>query len=307
MKRFRKIMAGVELADESQLIAQGGLRERCARALSKATWLAAESGAELRIVHALPISPRTHSMLERHGGNAQPSPVELGRKHLEELARAPREMGIETSTKIVVGAATAMLPAEALDWGADLIVVAGRDRSSRLGLLGSTAASLFQNADVPVWVTRRGTRDAMHDVMAAVSFDEHAHGVLRLAADTARRMGARFHGLHVADSPDPASHAVALDALNAWVLAHAPDVAIGSVQVLQGRTEDVIIEQAAAVPVDAVFVGPSKRSKLLSKFMGKTAPLLKRLHCSLICARAVPDSPLWSASIRAPAEAQLAV
>jgi len=293
MHRFQKILAGVELADETHLIAPDGLRERCANALAKATWLAAETGAQLRIVHALPLSPRTHDLLRRHGGHGSPSPAETAAERLEMLAEGARDFGVRATGKVLVGAPAVTLQTEARLWGADLIVVAGRDRESSLGLLGSTAARLFRTSDVPVWIARRGTRHAMREVLAAVTLDEHSHGVLRLAADTARRMGARFHALHVVEDGDAARSTLALDALEGWTRAHAADVRLGSIQVLDGAPADVIVRTAAEIPADAVFVGPSKRSALLSRIAGSTTPLLKRLHCSLICARGVPGSPRW--------------
>jgi universal stress protein G len=293
MHRFKRILAGVELADDNRLVSPDGLRERCANALEKATWLAKQSGAQLRIVHSLPISPRTYDLLRRHGGYGALSPADEAEEMLQALGERARAQGVRTSHRALVGAPAVTLPTEARDWNADLIVVAGRDRESSLGLLGSTAARLFRTADVPVWLARRGVRSAMRDVLAAVTLDEHSHGVLRLAADTARRMRARFHVLHVADGLGPKGRAFALDTLEGWTRTHAPDVRPGSVQVLAGRPADVIVETAADLPADAVFVGPSKRSALLARIGGSTTPLLKRLHCSLICARGVPDSPRW--------------
>ncbi len=294
MDRFVKILVGVDLADETHLVSRRGLGERGANALAQATWIAAASGAELRIAHALPLGPRSHDLLRRHGAAAASSPAQLAEERLRELADGAREFGVRTSFKVLVGPPPRALLAEARDWGAGLIVLAGRDRECAVGLLGSTAARVFRSADIPVWIARRSTRRNMRDVLAAVTLDEHSHGVLRLAADTARRTGARLHALHVAGDAGPERVVPALEALEAWVRAHAADVCIGSVQVRGGVPSAEILDTAAAVGADAVFIGPSRRAALLARLgSGATSPLLKRLECSLVCARAVPGSPKW--------------
>lgn len=291
MQRFHRILAAIDLADDHHLVSKVGLRRRCADALAKASWIATQTGADLRLVHVLPLGARARDLLERHDESRL---IDDATRSLQGLVDGAKEHGIHATYGLRVGKPDQEILAEREEWGADLIVMARSSRERVTGLLGSTAAKVFQNADVPVWVSRRGMHRGIDSVLAAVDLDEHSHGVLRLAADTARRLGATFHAVHVTQSDDEAQRRVRLDALRAWTTAHAADVRLGTLEVRTGRRDDVLVDAASEIPADVVFVGPSDTLPLL-QWIGAhpTSPLLARLECSLVCARAVPDSPEW--------------
>jgi nucleotide-binding universal stress UspA family protein len=110
-------------------------------ALAALRWgaaLAARTGAELRIVHAV-------GLLEHAGMTA-------GGPHREAAMRIADEAGVEAAHvvwKACDGEPSSVLCRESAE-GADLLVVGTRGAAAHPGLLGSTSLELAEHSPVPV-------------------------------------------------------------------------------------------------------------------------------------------------------------
>lgn len=298
MQRFKRIVVGVDLGEAPDgaptdwVVDPTGPPKVLPKAVERAYALAAATGAEVRLVVALPFDARTARFEQQaalRGGR------ELRRaavRRLTDVASRGWERNLRVSIRTRIGVPGTVLRDEAKRFSAELIVVGGGHRKGLAGL-GGTSVSVFRDADVAVWIARMGPNHAFRGLLASVIFDEHTHGVLRLAASYARTVSAPLHVLHVLP-PDADEERVrsADAALRGWLDVHAHEAPLGRVIVRRGDPVDSILISAREVQADAVFIGPSNRSRLAAVLGGRpSSRLLGELDCSLVCARAVAADP----------------
>lgn len=289
MKRFHRILVGIDLGASDWRVDPAGPPSAGGAAFERAVSLAEATGAEVRLLTVLPLdarSARYEEIASRTGGR------ELQRaavRRLIPLAQQAAERGVRVSVRTRLGPAAERIQAEALRWQADLIVIGGGRRSGLAGL-GGNSVSIFRDSDTPVWVARRGPQQPFHSILAAVVFDEHTHGVLRLAASVAAHAGAPLFAMHVL--PENASDGRVEDAratLQGWLDVHARELRGAEVLIRRGSPAETVLQVARSVSADAVFIGPSTRTRFGAVLGGTpSSRLLADLDSSLICARAVP-------------------
>jgi nucleotide-binding universal stress UspA family protein len=191
---FRKVLCALEL-DAETLPALGEPAEVVLRAAEREARL---HGAELLVVHALPLDP---------GAPMTPDATE---QTLVQRARLNR--AITDGVGAVVEAATGRTadgvqvliedgPADraiidaADESGADLVVVGSTGaRGLRRLFLGSVAAAVVKNGHTSVLVARQHAEHGL--VMAALDFTAASEAALVLAAEEAQRRGARLCVVH---------------------------------------------------------------------------------------------------------------
>lgn len=287
MDRFNRIIVAVDLGESASGSGDDGPDDRTRLALERAAWLARLSGAELRLVTVVYLMVSVEPPWRHAAGPEDRPVVQRTLDRLEALAAAPREQGIATSVEVRFGKVTDQLLESIQQWDADLVVVGGTRRTGVLGLMGSTSAEVCHKAPCSVWIARKDVDHDFADSLAALSPDDRAHGVLKVAASFAHTVDSRLHVLGVVEHGDEKRAAATQASLEEWTRPYADEVRFGSIEALQGEPGEVILAQAARHNADIVFIGPSRRSALTA-FLGShsTGAALKRLNCSLVCARA---------------------
>lgn len=297
MKRFHRIIVGVDLGNGPGFPAPDAPDEATRRAVSKAAWLTRNVAAELRLVSVAYLAVHVEPTW-RHVAEPGDRPlVAKALARLDDIAAELRGQGIETSVELRFGQAVDQLLEAARSWSADLVVVGGARKENALGLLGSTSTRLFLQSPSTVWIARKGDVPPAPELLAAVSLDDRVHGVLELAASFARLTDARLNVVSVVEAPDPERLESAREALAAWTAPYAEEVRLGAVDAVAGNAGAAVLERVAAHGADVVFVGPSRRSAITTYLGGRpTAAVLKQVDCSLVCARrpdtaAAPEEP----------------
>jgi len=138
------------------LVATDGSHD-AASAVHRAAGMARYFGAELFLVHVVPVS----SPYRMAGGDFDEGPslyeedTERARALLDEQARMAREDGVQISgTYLKSGEPAAEVVALAETMGADLIVAGGRGMSPMRRPIGSVSGSIAAHAHCPVLVVR---------------------------------------------------------------------------------------------------------------------------------------------------------
>ena len=126
------------------------------RAVDIAVRLAAASGAEVRFVHVTGDGTLRRA-LAPGGEGALPDRVGRGVEALlDRVAAQAREAGVPCSVRALAGEPEAEVIAQALSWGADLVVI-GRSQSGAVGrpYVGHVTRHILEFSDAPVLVVPR--------------------------------------------------------------------------------------------------------------------------------------------------------
>jgi len=172
------------------------------RALDRAAFLAAQSGAAIRLVHSIDPGPLPEKYLRKNISDAE-----------AQLKRDAREVGIDedrVSVKVSLGTAETIVTDEAQAMQADLVVLGLSHDSSLSGLVrGTTVDKVVRRSPCPVLVVK--TRAKRPYARITVALDLAAPS--RKALDLALREfpGAEISLIHVVEGgplPDAGSPAV---------------------------------------------------------------------------------------------------
>ena len=175
MKPLARILAATDLSAPAR------------HAVARAFRLAASSGGELHVLHAMELEVLDTSLREMLGDNVsavKAALVDDAREHLRQLAGDPaNHEGIAAHTRVDAGNPLSVIATEADALDADLVVLGARGESFlRHTLLGSTAARLLRkSAKHPVLVVKQPPHEAYRSVLVAVDFSPVSLTAIRLA------------------------------------------------------------------------------------------------------------------------------
>jgi len=161
------------------ILAASALDARSDEVVSAAWRVAARCGAELLMVHALPLPHVVPGMPVQ-----APAPLEaLAARASEELSAQARRLRPADSPparlRIAPGPADVVLAQAAREENARLVVVGATTAQGRLGkLLGSTAERFLQIAPLPVLVVRDDLPVPPHSILAPVDLSLLSHDAL---------------------------------------------------------------------------------------------------------------------------------
>jgi nucleotide-binding universal stress UspA family protein len=143
---YKRILVGV---DDSEV---------ARRALTEALELARESGAALRIVHAVDVMLLSTGEVYMDLEAYRRERVAAGQEVLQRAAAIAREAGVEVDTALVEVEGTQYsnaIIAEARAWSAELIVLGTHGRGALAHLLmGSVAERVVRHSPVPVLLVK---------------------------------------------------------------------------------------------------------------------------------------------------------
>ncbi len=143
MTNYKKLIIAVDLSEDSASVAE------------RAQGLAADSGAELHLIHVIePLSFAYGGDIPMDFSGIQD---EIHQQAAQQLARFGEQQGIAPERQhIVLGRPEVEIHSKAEDIGADLIVVGSHGRYGLALLMGSTANGVLHGASCDVLAVRVG-------------------------------------------------------------------------------------------------------------------------------------------------------
>jgi nucleotide-binding universal stress UspA family protein len=187
LKSPRKILVGSDFSRGAE------------RALDVALAIAAQTHAELHVVHALEIPL---PMFEPYAVALPPELIGAARKTAQDkLAAADAKRsarGLGGSVHLGEAPASMCVAERAKEIGADLVVIGTHGHTGfKRFLLGSVAERTVKESPVSVLTVKGdGHAEAPRTIVVGVDFSKHSEQAVALAADWARAFGAKLYLVH---------------------------------------------------------------------------------------------------------------
>jgi len=301
MKRFRNILAAVDLSSGDQLVCPQ-LSDPDREVVRQAVTLAAESGARLSFFTSLDVSADAQRQIAQQRGITG-SFFDQAYQILKTLADEAALKNVKAEIVVGLGSGWERLIERVREFQHDLVIAGTRDRSPIVRLLfGSTAMKLLRYCPCAVWIAKPQHDDGRTVILAAHDLTDVGHRALELAASFATLSKGQLlifhafetmphHGLAGSDveaAEMEFRYNAAREALQESIsrLDHCPAFEL---VIRNGRPDFemlLLVEQRA---VDVVFMGTRSRKGLGALFIGNTAErLLPELNCSVLAIK--PES-----------------
>ncbi|HXY36421.1 MAG TPA: universal stress protein [Planctomycetaceae bacterium] len=307
MKCIRKILVAVE---PSNVAGQGKeiLTSPSQHALSRAIWLASQTGAELTIFSTVTLSPFLEDLLREQLAEGTDRPTRATLELLERCVAQAKEKGVNARPKTGVGIPWQEICREVKSEAYDLVIAGTRDLGhvGRI-LFGSTGMKLLRNCSAPVWITRPGLRDERFEILVPSDFSAASLEALRFALEIGRFAHGCIHLLHVVHEPiaPPVWYGYAppqemvvdyiakrraelkkrLHDQLAQVSDRSADVGV-RVHIIEGQPDEAILQAIDDLNINLVVMGTAARTGVPRVVLGNTAErLVSHMRCSLVAVR----------------------
>jgi nucleotide-binding universal stress UspA family protein len=297
---FQKILVATDFSD-------------CASAaLSQAVWLAKLVGAEITVMHVVPLTTETMATFSTNpwyvAANAEDIEQRLRQgieRRLQEAISPHRSSGVKLACKTLWGAPFVEIIQAVEEEGFDLVVVGTRGLSavSRF-LIGSTAAKLARKCPCPVWIVKQQPKHKVATILAPVDFSVLSRKSLQLAARLAARTDCSLHALHVYSEHDAypldlltPNDDIDVAATRRLQRRHALEQLRGFVaesllpieptlHVERGEPWKRVLSTANRIEADLTVLGAVGRSGVAGLLIGNTAEkILYSSECSLLAVK----------------------
>src|SRR6185436_866473 len=282
------------------------LGEAADPAIDQAAALAAREGADLIVLHVVPVPVVLPSTAVEVAPLVDPTIIQAqAQEGLEQqLARHPAASATREVLRASASIADEILQ-RAGSLQADLLVV-GSHRQSTLErvLLGSTAAAIVRHARLPVLVARRSA--GRGKVVAATDLSLGSLPALRAAAEEARRRQARLVAVHALDLPpsaqglggaavvpappdDPRSPSAQRQQAEQRLTAFLQKAEVSAEPVVaEGAAATSVVALAEQSGVELVVVGTHSKGRLQRVLLGSVADaIVRKAPCSVLTVPAV--------------------
>ncbi|WP_051213219.1 universal stress protein [Rubritepida flocculans] len=287
----RRILAGTDLSS------------RADRALRRAALIAAKTGAELLVLHAVDDDqPRRLVEAERREASAI--------LH-EQVAALGQASALPILPLIEEGDPFEAILRVAETWKAELIVLGEhRRRPLRDIFVGTTVERVMRHGRCPVLMVNRAPAGPYRQVLAATDLSEHATRALHVAVRLGLLDRARLTLLHAFEPPGLGALALA-DAPPAAVAAHEADAAREAAaalaacvatlglpyrpeqRVVAGRAAAAIVQAAEQSRPDLVVIGTAGAGFLRRAVLGSVAAeVLAAARCDVLAVP--PEAPEYA-------------
>lgn len=288
MKRFRRILVGLDLTLEGDEVSVGSRR-----AALQAQWLAERTGAALTFLHS-----SWADLYEDHHVIRQ-GPSDAGREALEAIADEYEQSGTPVELFIVPERAWLAIIKRVQGGENDLVVVARRNIPGNRAL-GSTSRKLMRKCPCPVWVVKPDAELVHRIVLAATDLTPVGDTAVELAGFIATAHDCELHVLHAWQVPlemqieselKPAEEYEAelakiqraaeehiLEACKRFDPALRPKLHVGC-----DAPSRAIEDGVTRLGADLLVMGTISRGGIAGLLVGNTAErLLDRIDCSLL-------------------------
>ncbi len=298
MKRFRRLLTGVDLSSGDHLVSDKlTLPNRAA--IEQSIELASDSGAEICFLTCLDISDATQRLIDEHLGG-QPNVFDEAYSVLNRLVEEAKEAGVKASSIVSMGKSWQKLIQHVNEDNHDLLVVGTRNAGSIQRILfGSTGMKLLRYCPCPVWVTKPVPDDGVKTVLVAHDFTEIGRNALHLGASVAQLWKGELIVLHALELLQNIGLPVAqmgesevevrVDAARQRVLTEIAtlDPRIkADVQIVVGEPEEPVLKTIDERGVDLIVMGTMGRTGVSGLLIGNTAErLLPQLDCSVLAVK----------------------
>lgn len=298
MKRFRNILAAVDLASGDKLVCPK-LSDSGREVVRQAVTLAAESGARLCFFTSLDVSGESQQQIAQQRG-VTGSSFDQAYQILQTLAEEAAQKNVKADIVVGLGSSWERLIERVKDFQHDLVIAGTRDRSPIARLLfGSTAMKLLRYCPCHVWIAKPQTDDGKTIIAAAHDLTDVGHRVLELAASFATLSKGQLlifhafettphHGLAGSDVEaaernfrSKTAHEKLRDSIS-----RLEDCPAFELIIRNGRPDHEVLLLVEQRAVDIVFMGTRSRTGIGAMFIGNTAErLLPELNCSVIAVK----------------------
>jgi nucleotide-binding universal stress UspA family protein len=286
------------MSDVKRILCPLDFDDHAGRALTRAQDLAERHGAELRLLHVLPLRPESFLMPRPGVG---PQAERAGGTSLVSLAETIRERGIRCEVAMVRGDPALQILQAARDTEADLIVMAthGRKGVSRV-VLGSVTEGVLHATPCPLLTIpprAAGAGGSFRRVVCAVDFSPSSPATLSHALDMVEEAAGELTVVSVVDpafssKPPAEARADVEDALERLHHRVPDEVAHWCVlrnAVRFGETASEVLKVAAQERADLIVVGAHSRRPLVGVMAGSCADrIVRESSCPVL---AVPSPP----------------
>jgi universal stress protein E len=199
MKRFKKILVGVDLSWDKGFVADE-LSESDADAVGRALWLANLNSASVDFLFALDLSAKAQKLIAESSVD-ESTILEEAENRLAELVATARQEGVKADCQVVSGKSWLELIRQVLRKRHDLVLVGTRQKSAIEGFfLGSTGIKLLRKCPCAVWVTQPRVKQESDSILVAHDLRPVGDLAMELGCSMARLQNAQLHVLHAAES-----------------------------------------------------------------------------------------------------------
>lgn len=298
MKRFRKILVGVDLATSDRLVCSEPYGPS-AEAVRRGMWLAEFTQAHVTFHYSLDTAQATERLIAEHRG-IQPNIFDEASEALHRLVERAEATKVEATAKVTLGTGWQQLIRQAVIGEYDLVIVGTRDAGPlQRVLVGSTAMKLLRKCPCPVWVTKPPAPNPSNAILVAHDLSPVGRNALELGASLSDQSGGRLHILHAMqllefDEAYP-THIRQGEVDQRKVDAkqelktQAADLGLKTspeISVVTGRPSDAILQAIDQHQIELLVMGTIARAGVRGMLMGNTAErLLPLLQCSVLAVK----------------------
>lgn len=298
MKRFKKILVGVDLSWGDRFVAEE-LSPPNAEAVRQATWLAKLNAASLDFLFSLELSPQAQELISESATDEHTLQDEAQHR-LSEMVEKARQDGVVADSHVLIGKSWVELIRQVIRGSYDLVVVGTRHLGPMQGfLLGSTGIKLLRKCPCPVWITKPPSDRKVRSILVAHDLRPVGDLAMELGCSMAKLQNARLHVVHAAEYPEldymfPARiSAERKQAYQAKAEAHiqaqlaAADLTLpAQVHLVVEPPDFAVMRFVEQFDIDLVSMGTVGRTGISGFITGNTAErLLPRIPCSLLAVK----------------------
>ena len=300
MKRFKKILVGVDLSWGDHFVAQE-LSVPNAEAVRQALWLAKLNSASVSFFTSLELSAKVQRMIAENS-TGEPTILDKAESCLAQLVTKAQEEGVEAESHVQVGKSWVELIRQVLRKEHDLVLVGSRHTSATQGfILGSTGIKLLRKCPCPVWITHPLQDQKFDSILVAHDLRPVGDLAMALGCSMAQLQQSQLHVLHAAEYPEldymfPAGVSVEKkDEYQREAEGHiqkqlaSVDLSPPAQLHLVSEPPDVaIMNYAKQKGVDLIIMGTVGRTGIAGFITGNTVErLLPQITCSLLAVKPV--------------------
>ena len=205
MKRFKKILVGVDLADGERLVSSN-LKEPSREAIQKAIWLAKASAAHLTYYYVLP-----SWAANRNASPAAPFDEGYDKRTVEDHAKEvmvnmvdqARSQGVVADSLVGYGRSWIEIIRQVIRADHDLVIVGAKAPNGGMQFLtGSTEIKLLRKCPCAVWVTQSRADPGIGSILVAHDLSPVGDLAMELGCSMAQMHDSQLHVVHAAEYPE---------------------------------------------------------------------------------------------------------
>lgn len=285
MKRFKKILVGVDLSQGDRIVSDQ-LPDPTSAAIRRSVWLARISGAELTLHCSIDISARAQHLIEDSPGGHN-GVMDEARSVLDRLAADAANEGVRVATNVRCGEPSQEMIRLVAEEQYDLVIVGTRHHGRvERALFGATGNHLLRNCPCPVWITRPRGAERIQSVLVAHCLRGVGDLAMELGCSMAELHQSQLHVVHSTDTPeaseDPAEAKRHIEKqLEGFVFDETPQI-----HIVGEAPHDAIVHAIEQYDVELLTMGTVARGGVAGLLVGNTAEqLIPEITCSLLAVK----------------------